>query len=76
MKIDAIKLEFHELIDRIDNPDILTQFYNAITQSLKSEGSLWNSLTSEQQKLVLEAYEASEDESILISLDEIKAKFK
>lgn len=76
MRIETIKSEFHELIDKIDNPAVLTQFYNAITQSLKSEGSLWNSLTSEQQRLVLEAYEDSEDESTLLSLDELKAKYK
>ena len=76
MRIETIKSEFHELIDKIDNPAVLTQFYNAINQSLKSEGSLWKSLTNEQQKQVLEAYEDSEDESTLISLDELKAKYK
>jgi hypothetical protein len=64
------------LIDRINDPTILTQFYDAISQSVNSEGSLWNSLTSEQQQQVLEAYEESEDESNLIPLSVIRSKFK
>ncbi len=76
MKIEVLKSEFHELIDRINDPAILTQFYDAISQAVNSEGSLWNSLTSDQQQQVLEAYEESEDESNLIPLSVIRSKFK
>lgn len=76
MKIEALKSEFHELTDRIDDPAILTQFYDAISQSVNNEGSLWNSLTSDQQQQVLEAYEKSDDESNLIPLSAIRSKFK
>jgi len=41
----------------------------------KSDHPLWDSLTSEQQRGVLEAYDESENERNLISLLEIKAKF-
>jgi phage shock protein A len=76
MKIEVLKSEFHELIDKISDPIVLTQYYDAISQSLKHDNSLWNSLTTEQQKGVLEAYEESEDESSLIPLSVIQAKFK
>ncbi|MGY3213169.1 hypothetical protein [Mucilaginibacter sp. HD30] len=76
MKIELLKSEFHELIDRINDPTILTQFYGAISQSVNSEGSLWTSLSSDQQQQVLEAYEESEDESNLIPLSVIRSRFK
>lgn len=76
MKIEVLKSDFHELIDQIDNPEILVQFYDAISRSVISENSLWKSLNKEQQQEVLIAYEESEDESNLISLSAIKSKFK
>ena len=76
MKIDLLKSEFHELIDKINDPDILTQFYDAISQSVNNEGSLWNSLTADQQQQVLDAYEKSDDESNLIPLSAIRSKFR
>lgn len=76
MKIEVLRSEFHELIDKIDDPEVLTQFYGAINQSLKAEGSIWRSLTKEQQAQVLEAYEDSEDDANLISLSDVKARYK
>ncbi len=74
MKLAELKSEFHNLIDQTNDPEIIEQFYKAMSESLRSDGSLWRSLSTEQQKGVLDAYEESEDENNLISLDEIKAK--
>jgi hypothetical protein len=76
MKLAALKSEFHELIDQINDPEILVQFYDAINRSVNSEGSLWRSLSAEQQQDVLTAYEESEDEVNWIPFSEIKAKYK
>jgi hypothetical protein len=75
MKIEALKSEFHELIDQINDPEILTQFYDAINRSITSDSSLWQSLSKEQQQEVLIAYEESDDESNLVSLSAIRSKF-
>jgi hypothetical protein len=75
MKLATLKSEFHNLIDQTNDPEIIEQFYKAMSESLRSDGSLWRSLSTEQQKGVLDAYEESEDENNLISLDEIKAKY-
>jgi hypothetical protein len=75
MKLTELKSEFHHLIDQIEDPGILEQFYNALSNSIKPDTSLWASLSSEQQKGVLIAYEESEDDTNLISLSEIKSKF-
>ena len=38
-------------------------------------GELWNSLTTDQQQQVLQAFEEGEDESDLIPLSLIRAKY-
>jgi hypothetical protein len=75
MKLAELKSEFHTLIDKIENPGVLEQFYNGLNNSIKPDNSLWSSLTLKQQEEVLLAYEESEDETNLISLSSIKSKF-
>ncbi|HEY0244251.1 MAG TPA: hypothetical protein VGC01_01700 [Mucilaginibacter sp.] len=76
MKLKELKSEFHELIDQVNDPELLLQFYDAISQSVKPENSLWQSLSIERQLEVLAAFEESENEENLISLSEIKSKYK
>lgn len=76
MKLTELKSEFHDLIDKIEDPTILEQFYDALSNSVRPANSLWATLTSEQQQGVLDAYEESEDETNLIPLSVIKSKFK
>ncbi|MBC7400894.1 MAG: hypothetical protein H7289_13210 [Mucilaginibacter sp.] len=75
MKIETLKSEFHELIDQINDEEILAQFYDALNRSVSTEGSLWKSLTEEQQQGVLIAYEESKDKANRIPLSVIKSKF-
>jgi DNA repair ATPase RecN len=75
MKLAELKSEFHNLIDQTNDPEIIEQFYKAMSESLRADGSLWRSLSSEQQKGVLDAYGESEDENNLMSFDEIKEKY-
>ena len=74
MKLSELKSDFHLLIDQIEDPEILEQFYEALNNSVKSESSLWTTLTPEQQKEVLIAYEESEDEKNLVPFSVIKSK--
>ncbi|HWD87670.1 MAG TPA: hypothetical protein VG367_06050 [Mucilaginibacter sp.] len=76
MKLAELRSDFHLLIDKIEDPEILEQFYDALSNSVKPNNSLWATLTLEQQKGVLEAYEESEDEDNLVPLSVIKSKFK
>jgi len=68
-----IKDEFHHLIDSIDDEQLLKGYYELI-QNLNSgeNGQLWNSLTEEQKREVLLAYEESFDSANLIPHEEIK----
>ena len=74
MKLTELKSDFHLLIEQIEDPEILEQFYDALSNSVKPHTSLWATLTPEQQREVLIAYEESEDESNLVPFSVIKSK--
>ncbi|WP_419701309.1 hypothetical protein [Mucilaginibacter sp. NFX135] len=76
MKLAELKSEFQNLIDQIDDLEMLSQFYDVITQSLQPKNSVWQGLTPKQQQDVLTAYEESEDESDLISLSVLKSRYR
>jgi len=55
MELVELKSEFHSLIDKINDPDVLEQFYNALNSSVDKKSSVWDSLTEEQKQGVLDA---------------------
>lgn len=75
MKLTELKSEFHELIDQINDPELLSQFYDAISLSIKQDSS-WKLLSVERQQEILKAYEESEDDANLISFQELKSKYE
>ena len=76
MKLAELKSDFHALIDQIDDPNILSQFYDVMSQSAHQQNSMWQSLSASQQKALLEAYEDSENEDNLIPFSQIKEKYR
>lgn len=76
MTKEAIKKEFHELIDKVENTLILEQFFNALNFSQNnSKAELWDSLTDSERNDIILAFNESEDENNLISFEEIKNKY-
>lgn len=76
MTKEAIKKEFHELIDKVENTIILEQFFNALNFSQNnSKAELWDSLTDSERNDIILAFNESEDENNLISFEEIKNKY-
>ena len=75
MGLAELKSEFHNLIDQTEDPGIIEQFFDAMSYSVKAEGTIWNSLTLEQQQGVLDAYDESRNDDTLITLDQMKAKY-
>lgn len=62
-----IKSNLHKIVDRIDNEQLLNAVYNFLKAREQSkEGAIWNSLSNDQKKEVLDAFEESEDDSNLI----------
>lgn len=76
MTKEAIKKEFHELIDKVENTLILEQFFNALNFSQNnSKAELWDSLTDSERNDIILTFNESEDENNLISFEEIKNKY-
>ncbi len=78
MKTKELRLNFHHLIDEIENEKILTQFYDLLkTFKRKNDKKDFWDLFSKKQKLELElAWEESEKEENLVSHDEIMKEAK
>ncbi len=76
MSTTAIKSNFHKLIDKIDNENLLRQFYQALLSSTRKERKLWDSLTKEEQEDLLLSYEESFDEKNLIQWNDVKEEYK
>lgn len=75
MDKSTIKSDFHRLIDRIDNEELLSAFYQLLEKrSEQQTGKLWDSLTEEEKNELLLSYNESQDESNWIGEDVIKKK--
>ena len=75
MKATQLKINFHQLIDSIDNERILSKFYGLMSKSRESiNGQLWSRLSSEEQDELLLSDIESDDPNNLISQSEIQKK--
>ena len=65
--------EFHKLIDKIQDENVLKGYYNLIQKLDKHQtGELWESLTAEEKEELLLSYEESFDPKELITHDQVK----
>lgn len=72
METVKLKNDIHQIIDRIENPELLQSLYDFLkVRENSTSGSLWKSLTEKQKKEVLLSYEESEDEKNLIQRDQL-----
>jgi hypothetical protein len=77
MSTTELRSVLHSIVDRIEDERLLQAVYNFLSQRENSEeGLMWKSLTEEQRKEVLLAYEESEDERNLIDWEEVKKSLK
>jgi len=77
MSTTEIKTNLHKIVDRIDDERLLRVIYDFLEVREKSnEGQLWQTLTTEQQQEVLQAYEDSENDSNLIDDEDVLRKLK
>lgn len=67
------KEDFHKLIDKIEDEEVLKGYFNLI-QRLNSNqtGELWNTLSAEEKEELLLSYEESSDPNNLVSHDDVK----
>lgn len=72
-----LKSSLHKIVDKIDNEELLRTIYDFLKLRENSqEGRIWKTLTEEQKKEVFLSYEESENDSNLISWDEVKKGIK
>ena len=72
-----LKSSLHKIVDKIDNEELLRTIYDFLKLRENSqEGRIWKSLTEEQKKEVFLSYEESENETNLISWDDVKNGIK
>ena len=77
MTLTEIKSNLHNLIDELENPALLNEFYNEIKYIVdSSKHSIWDTLTEAEKKDVLLSYEESEIEENLIDNDEVMKKYR
>ena len=75
MALANIKTDFHQLIDKIENEELLSSFYQLLVQrSQGKNGQLWESLTDEEKKELLLADEESKDSNNWISEEEVRQR--
>ncbi|MDB5262647.1 MAG: hypothetical protein JWQ14_1928 [Adhaeribacter sp.] len=75
MAIANIKTDFHQLIDKIDNEELLSSFYQLLVQRSQSKnGQLWENLTDEEKNELLLADEESKDSNNWINDEEVRQK--
>jgi hypothetical protein len=67
MEATQLRINFHQLIDSIDNERILSKFYGLMSKSREStDGKLWSRLTSEEQdELLLSDIESDNPDNII-----------
>ncbi len=68
-----LKSNLHKLVDKINNEELLRTIHDFLKLRENSEeGRIWKTLTEEQKKEVFLSYEESENDSNLITWDEVK----
>lgn len=75
MEALLVKSKFHELIDKVENSDLLEQFYEAFKSATSEKSGVWHTLSPDVQEYISQAYEESLNESSLISHEEVKKQF-
>jgi hypothetical protein len=72
MRTAELRSNLHKIVDRIDDERLLRAIYSFLNERENSEeGRMWTSLTEEEKKQVLQSYDESEDDSNLISDDDL-----
>ena len=70
--INYIKENFHTLIDKVENKELLDQFYKALAFSAeRKEGVLWNSLNEKEKRMVMKSYNDTENRKNLVSHEKV-----
>jgi hypothetical protein len=77
MSTVELKSILHQLIDGIQNAQLLESLHDLLSERKNAKaGTLWNSLSNDQKKEVMDAFEESENSENLTPHSNILAKYK
>jgi len=77
MNTATLKSNIRELIDKLDNEQLLLEYYNEMKSLIQKDCiSAWDTLTDKQKKEIILSWEESDDEKNLIENDEVLRKYK
>ncbi len=72
MTLTILKKNFHRLIDKVEDKELLDQFYKALSfSSERKEGILFNGLSAKEKKTLMKSYEESKSRKNLISHEKV-----
>lgn len=76
MTLTVLKKNFHNLIDKVENKELLDQFYKALSFSAsRKEGSLFEKLTENEKRILLKTQKESRNRRNLISHEKAMQKY-
>jgi len=76
MTLTTLRKNFHNLIDKVENQELLDQFYRALYFSAeRKEGALWNTLSEKERKILMSSYKESESKKNLVSHEKVMQKY-
>jgi hypothetical protein len=76
MTLTVLKKNFHNLIDKVENKELLDRFYKALSFSAsRKEGFLFDKLTENEKKILLKTHKESGDKKNLISHEKAMQKY-
>ncbi len=77
MNKTTLRSNLHKLIDRIENQNLLEEYYKEIKSIIeKSQDKIWDKLTEEQKREILLSYEESESDNHLLDHDSVMNKYR
>ena len=76
METIELKSQLHRLIDQLNDPVILDQYYEEIKRIVNlSKSGLWDSLNEDQKQEVLLSFEESENDDNLVDHETVMRKY-
>jgi hypothetical protein len=76
MEINILKDNIHQLVDQIQSPQLLEDYFQEMKVILlKTNSSAWDTLSDAQKREVLLSYEESENDENLLDHNDMMSKY-
>jgi hypothetical protein len=77
MEINVLKNNIHHLVDQIQSPQLLEEYFQEMKVILlKTNSNAWDTLSDAQKREVLLSYEESEYDENLLDHNDVMSKYR